>query len=180
MNLRNSDYNYGVITKLFHWIMAIIIIGMIVLGQYMPDLEVGPQKQSLYRLHKSFGTLILILVAFRILWRARNITPALPANTSRFERLGANASHYALYFLMVYMPIVGWLMSSAAGSPVSFFGIFTLPNLVSANKELMGLFKDMHAIGGNLFIAVIGLHFAAGLFHHFYKKDDVLKKMLPF
>jgi len=159
--------------------MALAIIGMLALGIYMSDLKLDPWKLKVYGWHKATGALILIFVILRLLWRFANKTPELPLNMKAFEKLGAHASHAFLYIMMLYMPMVGWLMSSAAGFPVSVFGWFTLPNLMDANKEYVKLFKEMHEIGGFLLIGLICLHVSAALFHHFYKKDSVLRRMLP-
>ena len=179
MPFKNSETDYGTIAKTFHWLMAALVIGLLCVGLYMSDLEMGPDKLKLYGLHKEFGTLVLILVILRLLWRFKNTAPALPADMKKHEKLAAHAGHAALYFLMLYMPIVGWLMSSAAGFPVSFFGLFALPNLVSPDKQLMELLKELHEIGGNAFIFVIAAHFGAALYHHFIRKDNILRRMLP-
>jgi cytochrome b561 len=78
------------------------------------------------------------------------------------------------------MPILGYLMSVADGRAVSFFGLFNLPNLISANQQMADFYFQTHSILGYVFAVLIGLHVAAALHHHFFIKDDVLKKMLPF
>lgn len=179
MTLKNTENSYGSIAKAFHWLMALTIIFMLALGLYMDSLEMSQQKLNLYGLHKSIGALILIAVTLRLLWRQLNIIPNLPDNMNKFERFGAHASHYLLYAFMFGMPLVGWLLSSAAGFPVSVFGWFTLPNLISPDRELVKLFGEIHELGGIALIGLIALHALAALFHHFVKKDDVLRRMMP-
>ena len=87
--------------------------------------------------------------------------------------------HYVLYGFMFVMPLTGWLMSSAAGLTVSFFGLFTLPNLVPANPALRHYFFNIHGTCALILIGIIVLHVLAALKHHFWDKDDILKRMLP-
>lgn len=176
--IRNTIQNYGFIAKSFHWVMALLIIGMLFVGFYMETLE-GPDKFRLIGLHKSTGALLLGLVALRLLWRWTNKTPALPGNINGLMRFGAHASHFALYGLMFAMPLIGWAMSSAAGFPVSVYGWFTLPPLIEKSAEMVTLMKTLHYYGAIAFIALISLHFLAALYHQFIREDGVLRRMLP-
>ncbi len=180
MPLKNTPLEYGAVAKIFHWLMAAGIIGMLALGLYMGDLPLSPEKLKLYALHKAIGITLLALVFARILWRANHMVPALPEHMKRIEKLGAHLSHFGLYGLMLFMPISGWLMSSAAGFPVSVFGLFTMPNLIEKNTEQLELLKEAHELAAYLLIALITAHALAALLHHFYHKDTVLLRMLPF
>lgn len=177
--LKNTDNAYGSVAKLFHWIMALLILGLFFLGLYMSDLELSPQKLQLYQWHKSLGATVLALAALRLCWRLWNIVPALPAGMALWERFGAHASHYALYALMFAMPLSGWIMSSYAGYPVSVFGWFTLPDLVAADKNMFRLMRDVHEALGWSIVALASVHAGAALWHHFIRKDNVLRRMLP-
>lgn len=170
---------YGIIAKTFHWLMAIMVIAMLALGLYMEDLKLGPDKLQLYGWHKSTGITILVLVSLRLWWRLLNPPPQLPDDMVFFQKLAAHLSHVLLYSLMIFMPLVGWLMSSAADFPVSVFGWFTLPALIDADPEYVRLFKAMHYYGGRTLIILICAHVFAALYHHFIRKDDILKRMLP-
>jgi cytochrome b561 len=178
--LRNTLTSYGSVAKFLHWLMALVIIGLLCVGLYMSDLENSPDKFKLYGLHKSFGITALALVALRLLWKARNIQPPLPETMRRIEKFLAHAGHFALYACIIVMPLSGWSMSSAAGIPVSVFGLFTLPDLVSPDKHLAHRFGMLHEYTGYLLILLIALHVLAALTHHFYYKDNVLTRMLPF
>jgi len=92
----------------------------------------------------------------------------------------AHAGHALLYVLLFAMPLSGWAMSSAAGFPVSFFGLFTLPDLITPNQSLKADMMDLHKALAWLLIAMIILHALAALLHHFYYKNNVLRRMLPF
>lgn len=176
MSLKNTTTHYGSVSKWFHWIMAVLVIGMLILGLYMSDLPSGIEKLDLYGYHKSFGILILCLVIFRLIWRLSNIQPAL--EIPNWEKFSAITVHWLLYFLMFAMPLSGWLMTSAGGHPPSFFGWFILPELVSPSTEKMHIFKTIHVVFAYSLIALILLHTAAALKHHFIDKDIILTRML--
>ena len=177
--LKNTANRYGLIAITFHWVIALLILGMLALGLYMVDLPISLNKLRLYGWHKEFGILILILAMLRIFWRYLNVAPVLPTHLARLQKIAAKSAHYIFYFLMIAMPLTGWMMSSSAGVPVSFFGLFVLPDLVSANKNLSQLLASIHGWMAYFLIAMITLHVGAALQHHFYYKDDVLKRMMP-
>lgn len=177
--LNNTQARYGLIAKGFHWLMALAIIGMLALGLYMEDLPLGPAKLEWYGLHKSVGAALLLAVLLRFAWRQANRVPPLPADLSAAERYGAKLAHFGLYGLMLAMPLTGWLMSSAAGFPVSVFGWFMLPDLLAPDKALADRFKEAHEWLAFALIGLALLHALAALYHHVIRRDDVLKRMLP-
>ncbi len=177
MSFKNTETKFGSIAISLHWLMAIIIIGMLALGLYMTGLPKSALKLKLYGWHKEFGMLILMLAAARISWRLSNINPSL-ASLPSWERLGALAVHWMLYLLMFAMPITGWLITSAAGFPVSFFGLFLIPTIVPADENWLKIFETMHEwIAYGLIALIIG-HTLAALKHHFIDKDDIFRRML--
>jgi cytochrome b561 len=176
MQIKNTRDRFGIVSISLHWIIALLIIGMLFVGLYMADLPKGPEKLKFYGWHKEFGMLILALLMMRLTWRLSNVTPTL--NIPRWERIAARAAHWALYVLMFAMPITGWLVTSAAGLPVSFFGLFVIPVLIEPNKELKHVFAILHEYIAYGLIAVICLHVAAALKHEFIDKDDILRRML--
>lgn len=177
MNIKNTEHKYGVVAKVIHWFMALGLIGLVLVGWYMEDMPNSPEKFELYGLHKSFGVVLLALVVLRLVWRTLNKQPLMPAGTSKFVAFVAASGHGLLYAMMFAMPLVGWAMSSSYGFPVSFFGLFTLPNLVAPNKEMAELYGMLHSWGGDVFTILIVGHVLAALYHHFICKDDVLKRM---
>lgn len=176
MQLTNTENRYGIVTIFLHWLMAILIIGLLALGLYMVALPISHQKLKLYGWHKEYGLLALALVIFRLIWRLTNITPSL--SLPLLEKIAARSVHWAFYIFLFAMPITGWLITSAAGLPASFFGLFVLPNLISPNEELRVLFQEIHKWLGYGLIATIVLHASAALKHHFINKDDILRRML--
>lgn len=179
MCLRNTQESYGIVAKSFHWLMALLIVVLLAVGLIMAEMENSPDRFKLIGLHKEFGIVVLALATLRLGWKIFDISPLMPASLSKMAVLGAKAVHLALYFFMFAMPITGWLMSSAAGFPVSVFGLFTMPNLIEPNKEMRHDLGELHELLAWCLIAFIVLHLLAALFHHFYYKDNILRRMLP-
>lgn len=176
MQFKNSETHFGFVAIIFHWLMALLIIGLLAVGLYMTGLPIGIQKLKLYSWHKAFAILVLTLAILRIIWRLSNKTPMLAI--PKLELIAARLAHLALYALMLAMPLSGWIMSSAAGLAPSFFGLFTLPSLVAPNDELRQLFALIHQWLAYGLIAIIAVHTLAALKHHFIDKDDILRRMI--
>lgn len=176
---RNTENHYGIVAILLHWLMALLIIGLIIFGIYMVRIPISLQKLKLYGWHKEFGFLVLFLGIFRLIWRMGNLIPKLPAHIPKWQQHAARAAHWMFYGFIVVMPITGWLITSAAGLPASFFGWFLLPNLILPNKAMMPFYIFIHQWLGYLMAALIVLHTSAALRHHFIDKDQVLKGILP-
>ncbi len=171
---------YHPVMQLLHWVMALMIIGMLALGIYMDGLALSPTKLELYGLHKSIGVTVLGLAVVRFICRFIFPHPPLPAGLPGWQRLAARLSHTGLYLLIFAMPITGWLMSSGAGFPVSWFGIATLPDLIASNKDAKEWFGELHEILAFALMGLIGVHVLAALQHQFILKDGLLTRMLPF
>ena len=180
MALRNTHVRWGMLSQLFHWLIVVLLILQVTLASLADDLPPGARKLALLARHKSVGITILMLVILRLLWRSLNPTPLLPTTLKPYERTLARSTHALLYLLLFAMPLSGWMMSSARGFPVSWFGFFTLPDLVPKSRPLYDAFILMHQALAWVLAAVVVLHVAAALKHHFMLRDDVLRRMLPF
>lgn len=178
MLIKNTSTQYGVVAIVFHWLMAFIIIGMLALGLYMADLPISEEKLQLYGIHKEFGMLIFLLVIFRVSWRIGNLAPLLPDTIPWWQKIAADIVHWMLYGFMFAMPISGWLMTSAAGLPPSFFGLFTFPALISPDPVLLDLFEKIHTYIAYGLILTFGAHVAAVLKHQFINKDGIFMRMI--
>ncbi|RAP35713.1 cytochrome B [Legionella quinlivanii] len=176
MLLKNSNNHFGLVAILLHWIMAILIIGLLIMGIYMVELPISLQKLKLYGWHKEYGLLALALVIVRLCWRIINISPEL--SLPRYEIIAARLVHWAFYGFMFAMPITGWLITSAAGLPASFFGLFTLPNLIAPDEEQRQFYELVHEWLGYGLIVTILLHASAALKHHFINRDNILRRMI--
>ncbi len=180
----NSETRYGAVAMTLHWLIAFAIIGMLVGGKYMHGLpNSDPNKFLLYQLHKSTGITILALTVARIVWRFAGPVPALPATMATWERWVAHLSHFVLYALMILIPLSGWAVASTSstGVPTVWFGLFEVPHLpVPATEEAHEAAEEGHELFGNLMILLLLLHVGAALKHHFWDRDSVFKRMLPF
>ncbi|HTV98572.1 MAG TPA: cytochrome b [Steroidobacteraceae bacterium] len=176
----NQATRYGVLAQTFHWVIAALIVVQFVLAKTAMPLPLGVHKLALLARHKSFGMTVLMLAILRVLWRLRTAPPPLPAGMSRFERGAARGTHIAMYVLLFAMPLTGWMMSSAKNYAVSWFGLFTWPNLIGKSDAAFDLLRATHDTLSYVLFAVAALHIVAALKHHFWNRDDVLVRMLPF
>lgn len=169
-----EKYNRG--ARAFHWTIAIFIIVNIALGLLHEPLE---KIVQLMPLHKSIGLSVLVLTVGRIGWRLAWTKPPWPGSVTPFERAVASGTHFLLYVLMLAMPLTGWVFSSAGKYPLTFFDLFPWPKLpVVKDSLLAGLTHEAHEILGWVMLALIVLHVAAALRHHFVLKDSILRRML--
>jgi len=177
--LKNTPNSFGTIAKTFHWIIALGILGMLIVGFIMVDREASPAKMMMYGLHKSTGAVILLLVTLRLGWRLLNPIPQLPSTLKPWHHWIARLSPVALYILMVTMPLSGFVMSDAAGHPVTLYNIYTLPSIFSQDLELSKAARSVHVYTAYMFVAILVLHVSAALYHHYILKTNILRRMLP-
>ena len=180
MSMRNTHTRWGHPAQFMHWLIVALIILQVTLADIAENLPISPKKVQVYGWHKSVGITVLALAVLRLLWRWGNPTPTLPTTLKPYERVLANITHFGLYLLLFAQPLTGWMMTSARGFPVSWFGFFQLPDLVHHDR---GLYETLKATHDKLALAlylIVFLHVAAALQHHFVLKDDVLRRMLPF
>lgn len=162
-----------------HWLIAILILAAFPLGLYMHGLPLSPNKLKLYSYHKWIGMTVLLLFVPRILWRLTHRPPA-PLPMPAWQHKIAEGTHHLLYLLMFLVPLSGWLMSSAKGFQVVYFGVLPIPDLIGKDKELGELLEEMHEVLSWSLISLVGLHLAGALKHHIIDKDSTLRRMLPF
>jgi cytochrome b561 len=180
MTIRNTVRRWGHVSQFLHWLIVVLIIVQVILANIAEDLPLGMKKLAMYARHKSVGITILGLAVIRLLWRWANPTPELPVTLKPYERVLAGLTHFGLYLILFVMPITGWMMTSARGFPVSWFGFFQLPDFVPKNDALYNAMKETHDTLALVLYAIVTLHVLAALKHHFFLKDDVLRRMLPF
>ena len=179
---RNTEQHYGAVAIGLHWLMAALLITLLAMGFYMvslPDVGFDMRKIALILYHKQLGLLALALAALRLAWRVGNALPSLVETLPDWQKVIARVVHLCFYALMLALPITGWLMSSAAGIPVSLFGLFDLPDLIARNDYLFRALIEIHKWLSCGLIAGIVIHAAAALGHHFLIKDETLRKMWP-
>lgn len=170
---------WGGVSMFFHWLIALLIIGLATVGLLMTDMANSPTKISVYQLHKSIGIIVLALAALLALWRLATRAPAPLPNTPRWQRIAASGTHTALYAMMFVTPLSGWLFNSAANFPLKWFGLVKLPALWGPDPAVKQWARDVHEYGFYLLAALVLLHAGAALWHHWFVKDATLVRMLP-
>ncbi len=192
MSLWNTRERWGWLARVFHWTIAILMIGLVIVGTWVANFMNDMVLQfEVTQWHKSFGSLVFALAVLRLIWRWANpVSPQVPTNQPGWERWTAHFAHIALYVLMFTMPLSGWLMASASelNDPGAYpmqirnmvFGVFELPDPIKpGNEALKTIFHRIHAWSSYLLAAVLVLHIGGALRHHYRHKDDTLRRMLP-
>jgi cytochrome b561 len=179
MTWRNSPERWGAVAQLLHWTIAVMVIGLAIVGVTMDELPNSPTKLQVYALHKSTGLTVLVLVLVRLAWRVIDPRPPYPATMPQWQRKLSSLTHGLLYVLMFGMPISGWLYNSAANVPLRWFGLFQVPALSGPDRELKQLANQLHETGFYLLGMLFALHVGAALLHHYRYRDATLVRMLP-
>ena len=156
--------------------MAVLIICMLLVGMSMVK-SLAVWHLTALSLHKWFGLVVFLLVILRLVNTSLQQHPSLPNTVPKLQATVAQITHFALYVAMVLMPISGYLMQNAGGRVVTFFGLFDLPSVVSANIQLYGLFREVHGLVAWMFAILVVMHISAALFHGFVKRDGMLRSM---
>jgi cytochrome b561 len=172
---------YTGLAILLHWLLAVALVAVFVLGSYMADLPFSPQRLQLYSWHKWAGIVILALSLLRLVWRVTHRPPALPVAIEQampgWQKLAHHATHAGLYLLFFAVPLIGWAYSSAAGFPVVLFGVLPLPDFVPADKALAELVKPWHEISALAMALLVLLHVGGALKHALIDRDGLLQRM---
>lgn len=169
---------YSGFAKSMHWIVALCVLTIIPVGLTMNRIADGDFKNSLFTFHKSLGALILILMTVRIIYRLVKGAPPEP-EIPAFYRVADQITHWALYILLIVMPLTAWIGHSAFGAKVPFFGLFELPLIWPKNEQLSEQIFTVHVYMGWAIGALVCMHIGAGLFHYVIRRDGVLQRMLP-
>jgi len=177
MNNPNTVSRYSPILIGLHWFMFVLLIAVFATIEIRSLFPRGSDPRELVKaLHFMFGVVVLLVVVVRLGVRLSSPTPAIVPTPGVFENLLAKIMHLSLYVFMIFMPIAGWIILSAEGHGVPFFGL-ELPPLVDKNEALAEQVEEIHKLVGEIGYYLIGLHVLAGLFHHYVKRDNTLKRI---
>jgi cytochrome b561 len=173
---------YDPIAIVLHWLIALLILGLLVLGFVMTRQSIDPALQfSLFQWHKSFGMLALLLAAVRLVHSLTVVRVKPVAGMSAIEHLAANAMHYLLLVLAVVVPMAGWMIASVSTLeiPTFAFNLVVIPHLpVPKSDAAEAWWTTAHAVLAYSTLALVLLHSGAALYHHHVRRDDVLTRML--
>ena len=178
-----TAYRFTLFQRLLHWIIALLVIGLLVVGfifwnlgyQGTVDAFGQDMTNTLYTYHKSFGVLLLLLMVLRLVLRRVTPPPPYTKPLTAFEKVAAGGVHLALYGLLLLIPIGGWLATAAGGFPVSFFA-WELPGFIGKNEELSKQLFMVHGYAGLVVALLLVLHIGAGL-KHWRQKDGVMRRI---
>jgi len=167
------------LTVALHWsTFAVIVVAVsaVLSRELCEDSQV---RSFLLTLHRSLGIVVMLLAATRLAVRLRVSTAHLSNGLPALMRMASTTTHVALYFFLLALPLSGWLQASAAGKPIKFLGLIPLPTLMEKNRDIAERLSDIHEYMAWTLIALVVLHATAALWHHFWRKDHVLRSMLP-
>lgn len=179
MTLTNTQARYGSLSIALHWLMLIllaVVYACIELRGIFP--KDSAERDLMKSLHFMLGLSVFVLVWLRLILKVTHPTPRIEPKPPAWQTGLAHLMHWALYALMIGLPLAGWVILSAAGKPIPFFGL-ELPALVAPDTDLAKFVKGWHEWFGALGYWLIGLHALAGLYHHYVVRDNTLLRMLP-
>jgi len=186
-SMSGARSRYSTVAIWLHWIIAVIVIANLIGGLSLDiffDSKDPAMKQlgfTIIGLHKSFGLTVILLTLVRLGWRIANPPPPLPAHMTRIEVIAAKATHHGFYALLLLLPLSGWALVSTSKLqfPILWFGLFEVPRL-PLDKALGDFFSESHETLAWITIALLAVHVLAALKHHYFDRDDILARMLPF
>jgi cytochrome b561 len=177
--IRNTRASWGSISRLFHWSLGFVIVGMIAYGWWMNHFPARPDRFFYRSIHADIGYVVLLLMVVRLVWRWINPVPALPADTPRWQQIAARISHGALYGVTILVATLGWAHSGAHKPDyASWFGLFRVPQFISTDKAAADAYEDRHVLFAYILLALIAIHVGAAIWHHFVKRDRVSARMI--
>jgi cytochrome b561 len=170
---------YGRWLVTLHWLMLLLIVAVyacIELREFYP--RGSGVREALKAWHFSLGIAVFVVVWVRLAVRLSGSTPNIVPAPPRWQRFAANTVELAMYLFMIAMPLMGWVALNADGKEVEAFGI-ALPDLIAIDAQLADSLEEIHETVGKAGYAVIGLHALAALWHHYARRDNTLRRMLP-
>jgi cytochrome b561 len=170
---------YGRLSIALHWLTLALLIGVYACIELREMYPRGSDpREALKMWHFTLGLVVFLLVWVRFVARIVGKEPPIVPPAPKWQMVTATSVEISLYGLMVALPLLGWLTLSAEGDAIPFFGL-QLPALVAENKQLAERTEELHETLATIGYFLIGLHAAAALFHHYVRRDNTLKRMLP-
>jgi len=179
MNWKNTSNRYGSVSIGLHWLMFLLIAAVYACIELREIYPKGSDpRDALKAWHFTLGLSVFALVWLRLAIRLLQPSPVIAPPPVAWQQRLAKVVHWVLYALMIAMPVAGWMILSAEGKPVPFWGL-ELPGLIAENKETAEFIEEIHELAGQAGYFLIGLHALATLFHHYFLRDNTLTRMLP-
>lgn len=176
---QEPEDRYAAVSIFLHWAMALLIAAVYACMELRGIFPRGSDlREGMKSWHFMLGLSVLVLVLLRVAVRLATAVPRIRPAPPPWQHRAAGLMHLGLYALMVGMPVAGWLTLSAQGKAIPFFGL-QLPALASESASAAHWFKEIHEAAGTVGYLLVGLHAAAALFHHYFVRDNTLRRMLP-
>jgi cytochrome b561 len=180
MQLANTEARYGALPQALHWLTVISVAVGWLLGQFMDDFPKGVARDTAFATHVALGEFVIVLLALRLLWRLFDRPPALlPTRFGRAAEIAATLTHYALYALLLAVPLVGIVAQLKRGDALPIFGVWRLASPWPADRTAAHSVMEVHELVANALLIFAALHAAAALIHHYVFHDRTLVRMLP-
>lgn len=173
----NTPDSWGSVARLLHWTVASLIVLQFPLGWIGGDLENSPFKVNWMITHKSLGVTILLLMLARLLWRMAQATPHPPAGTPPWQERLAAGVHWSLYAVVLATTLAGWVIADTSRIPWKWWWYLPLPDFLPVVTDVHEAAEDIHEALGWVLFTVLAVHVAAALWHHFVRRDEVLRRM---
>ncbi len=176
--IKNSSTSFGIVNIVIHWVTALFVFGLFGVGLWMVDLNYYSEwYRTAPDLHKSFGLTLLALTLFRIIWKLVNTSPK-PLSSNKLENILGNLAHIGIYALLLTIMISGYLISTADGRGIEWFGLFEVASLGEFVPNQEDIAGDIHEWAAYILIGLVVVHSIAALKHHFIDKDKTLVRMM--
>ena len=173
MTTGNTETSFGWFSRVLHWAMAVLVIGLLVLGLRIHNMEVSLSNIWLFGLHKSFGLLAFAALILRLFWHRISPPPRPIPSPGPWKDRAARIVHLSFYGLLLLIPLTGWIGSAATGTDVTFFGV-VLPSLVPASPAIEDTAFIAHGVLTKLLIALLILHVLGA----FSRRDGTLRRIV--
>ena len=179
MSWKNTTNRYGSISIVLHWSTFFLLVAVYLCIELSEFYPMGSASHEVLKTwHFMLGLSIFVLAWFRFVLHLSQVSPQIEPEPAAWQKILAKTVNRALYSLMIGMPLGGWLILSSEGKSIPFYGLY-LPPLIAENKDVAELIKTFHETVGNVGYYLIGLHSVATLFHHYFKRDNTIVRMLP-
>lgn len=190
MSALNKRDDYGWVAVTLHWLLFLLLVGLVASGKYSESLSVGSKNTALIDIHKQVGIAVFMLMMFRLLWRLINITPQAIA-TNILARLTAFLVHWILYIVVLAQALIGVLMTQLAGRNVVFLDTMKIPSMTKYAREFLEFMPEnivgdgsparqmaeLHHLGATAIISLVAVHAGIALAHHIFWGDDTLRRI---
>jgi cytochrome b561 len=180
MQLSNSKFGYGALPQALHWLTAICVIVAWLLGQFHDSFPKGPPRGAALTAHIALGECVMVFLVARLVWRMADPPPPLePTRFGRLLEIASRVSHYALYLLLVAVPVLGVVVQLKRGNALPIFGAWSFASPWPTDRATARSVLEVHELLANALLILAGIHAAAALVHHYVFRDRTLTRMLP-